>query len=93
MKERNLPEVVEVVWEDSTTQHGWNKSEEALEVVPDFATSVGFLIEETPKLVRIAKSTVHVAEKDYERSSRFSCVTVIPRSAVRSMRRLRKARK
>ena len=92
MKERNLPSVVEVEWEDSTTSHGWNKSEEALGVKPDLATSVGFLIEETPKLVRLTGCTVHLAEKQFDRHSRFDCVMVIPRSAVRSMRQIRKAR-
>ena len=92
MKERNLPRVVEVVWEDSTIQHGWNKSKEAFEVIPDLATTVGFLIEETPKLVRLCSSAVHIAKEEFDRHSRFDCVQVIPKSAVRSMRQIRKAR-
>ncbi len=93
MKECNLPEVVEIVWEDTMTQHGWNKHREALEVNTGLATTVGFLIEDATDAVRISSSAMHIPEKEFGRSSRFDCVTVIPKSAVRSMRQIRKARK
>lgn len=93
MKERNLPEVVEIVWEDTMTQHGWNKHREALEVTTELATTVGFLVEDAADAIRVSASAMHIPEKEFARSSRFDCVTVIPKSAVRSMRQMRKARK
>lgn len=93
MADRNLPEVWEVEWEDSSATHGWQKSLDVDDWLPDISTSVGFLIADDSRRVALCSSAVHMAEKEYDRHSRFDCVTAIPKSAVRKMRRLRKERK
>jgi hypothetical protein len=47
--------LVEVVWTDAQTSHGW-ESEEETEIDIPIVTTVGFLIKETESGVRIAST-------------------------------------
>ena len=89
---KNLPEVWEVEWVDSTGKHGWIKGEEARELQPDESTTVGFLVAEDSERVVITPSTVHMPKEEFDHHARFDCVQAIPRCAVRKMRRIRTAR-
>lgn len=92
MKPRHLPELWEVEWVDSSTNHGWAKDREAAEHGVAVITSVGFLIESGEDRIVLTKSTVHMLEIEREEDVRFDCCTAIPKVAVRKMTRLRKAR-
>lgn len=89
---RNLPEVWEVEWVDSTGTHGWDKDKAARELEPDVITTVGFLITEDKERIVTSPSTVHLPESDYSYHVRFDSPTAIPRVAIRKMRRVRKVR-
>lgn len=93
MADRNLPEVWEVEWVDSSAGHGWNKNAEARQTQPDVITTVGFLLETDSKQVVICPSTVHMPESEYNNHARFECPAAIPKCAVRRMKRMRQARR
>lgn len=92
MTGKNLPEVWEVRWEDSTCDHGWNKDKAARTTSTDTITSVGFLVNEDKDCIRMTGTAVAMPLDEVSWHSRFDCVTTIPRSAVRSMKRLKKAK-
>jgi hypothetical protein len=89
---KNLPEVWEVEWVDSTSTHGWEKNGEARELQPDISTTVGFLVADDTKRIVISSSTVHMPESEYGNHARFNCPQAIPKCAIRKARRIRKAR-
>lgn len=95
MTNRNLPEVWEIEWVDSTISHGWQKDGEARGLTADTITNVGFVVEETDNEILVSPSTVHMTEDTAERDrhSRFECVTVIPKVAIRRRVMVRKARR
>ncbi len=72
--------------------HGWNKDADAKDTECDMTTTVGFLVADKKDKVILCSSTVHMETSEFESHSRFDCVTAIPKSAVRKMRRLRKGR-
>ena len=92
MADRNLPEVWEVEWVDSTGEHGWSKDKGARELREDVATTVGFLVTEDKERVVMTPSTIHMPEGEFGHHARFDCVQAIPRCAIRKMRRVRQAR-
>jgi hypothetical protein len=74
-------DLVEVIWDDAAgLRHGWASNAEALE--PVVALSVGFLIQEDTKHIRIAMDTD--AEGNHNGRSQ------IPRDMVKRVRILRK---
>lgn len=89
---RNLPEVWEVEWVDSSVGHDWNKDDEARRTRPETITTVGFLVADDTERIVISSSTVHMSESEYGGHARFSCPEAIPKCAVRKARRLRKVR-
>ena len=90
--EKNLPEVWEVEWVDSTVDRGWVKDKGARELEPDIITTVGFLTVDDTERIVISPSTVHMPESDYSFHVRFDSPTAIPKCAIRKTRRMRKAR-
>ena len=89
---KNLPEVWEVEWVDSTGKNGWLRDGEARGLCPDIATTVGFLIEEDTERVVMSASTVHLPKEDFGHHVRFDSILSIPRCAIRKSKRIRKAR-
>ena len=74
-----LPDVVEVAWHDSFASHGWDGLKERLAEDRKAANcrSVGYLIEDTRKNVRIASSTSH--------NELVGCTITIPKHAIRHL--------
>ena len=58
---RALP-IVEVIWRDATSFHGWDRLEGARKDVPDECRTVGRLVRHDRKFVSVAQ-TVNVAGK------------------------------
>ena len=92
MRERNLPEVWEVEWVDSTVTHGWGKTKDVDDEREDNITTVGFLVKDDEKRLVLTASSVHMPTEEYDRHTRFDCLQTIPKCAVRKMKRMRKAR-
>ena len=75
--------VVEVLWEDCVGRHGW--SEEPIGTTSEI-TSVGYLHRDDEEGVVLVESK----DRGPGAVKKYGCSTMIPRSAVRGMRVLRK---
>jgi len=82
MMDRRKLEVIEVDWDDTAAYHGW-KPEELVKVnvEPSFCRSVGYLLENSK-----AQLVLYQSMADNENVSE---VLVIPKSAVRKIRKLK----
>ena len=82
--------IVEVAWEDTSQSHGW-QSEEKAAIDPWICHSVGYVLEDNKKHIRIMESSgqptaAGVTGLDH------GCATSIPRSAIRKVTELARKR-
>ena len=77
---KKLP-IVEVEWVDSSGRGGWHSREDHRAQTPSHILSVGYLVKSTKRHVTILQSAD--TEVDLAEGS-----TTIPRSAIRSIRKL-----
>ncbi len=83
--------IVEVEWEDSSVHHRWH-SDEAVHVTAP-CKSVGYVVRDDKEAMSLAESLdVSPPLKDTTTSG-FGCVTTIPRSAIRKVTELNRARR
>ena len=76
---------VEVEWLDSCVDSGWHASDAAfVRAAPSICTSVGILIERTPKQIVLAQSLT-----SNEEGEQLADVLTIPAAVVKRVRRLR----
>ena len=72
-------DLVHVLWEDSTTTHGWSE-EEDVECIT--CESVGWLITNGPNRIVLAADIAGNGDKEYNRKM------VIPKSVIKEIRKL-----
>lgn len=80
--------LVLVEWEDSASTTDWAEEHEILGLKPGLIQTVGFVHEESDAMIRLL-SDVPVAENDGLKGR----VIAIPRSAIRKVTELRRAKK
>ncbi len=81
--------IVEVEWEDAATTHRWH--DETQRPTPSPTRSVGYVTRDDDKAIAVAES-LDDTKSETTSVSRFGCETVIPRSAIRKVRELRRGR-
>ena len=85
---KNEHRIIEVLWEDSVSTHGW-QAEHDLSRTPSLITSVGYVIRDDAVGVVVVQGIDHSETPPTHSHSNYGCCLVIPRSAVREVRVLR----
>ena len=76
--------VVEVTWEDTTSWHSWMEGQDCKQMKPSVCVSVGYLLENGKKVLRMATSS--------GADDTYGMLTAIPQGCIRKVRTLRKGR-
>ncbi len=79
-------DIVEVDWTDAVGKHGWSDS---LATLSPRTKSVGYLVRDDDEVIVLVESI----DEDPESTRPYGCSTAIPRSMVKKIRQIRKARK
>ncbi len=82
--------IVEVEWEDAAASHGW-QSEKGAQIDPWVCHSVGYVLEDNKKHIRIMESRGQPSDPDNP-SRDHGCASSIPRSAIRKVTELTRKR-
>lgn len=86
--------IVEVEWEDTASTHGWQEKEDMPETWR--ITSVGYVDRDDADGIRLyeARSISEASVSDHSKSRKrdYGCATMIPRSAIRDVRELKRGR-
>ena len=82
--------IVEVIWEDASSRHGW-QSEEQAQVNPWIVHSLGYVLEDDERHIRIMEARAEASDSD-NTARDHGCATSIPRSAVRKVTELARKR-
>ncbi len=81
------PDIVEVVWMDSSSTHGWHKKQDLAELCE--CVSVGFLLKEGGEYVLLAET---LALDGDDGRHEYGCSSAIPRSTIRKITKLSRGR-
>ena len=87
-----MPErIVEVLWEDTATGHGWQSG--AADLKTAMCRTVGYVVQEDDEVIVTVETSIDI-EPDGEPKTekRWGCATAIPRSAIRKVTELARKR-
>ena len=92
---RDGKRIVEVEWEDAATTHGWQHKDQLLNCAEQ-CRSLGYVIEDNERYILLTESETSDTEKEPREGIRpypYGCSILIPRSAIRKVTELRRAKK
>jgi hypothetical protein len=81
-----IPDVYFVKWFDSQSDDGWTFYNKRKDIFPMIINTVGFLIYENKKLVRIALSYGQNSNKE---NKQFNETIIIPKCSIIKMKRIK----
>ena len=73
-------QIVEIIWDDITSENGWIKYEKAEVFPPIRCMSIGYYINETKKLIRISDTVNSLCDRS---------VLVIPKGCIVKIKRIK----
>lgn len=82
--------IVEVEWEDSSCTHGWHEGADLPEIWTVF--SVGYVERDDQRGIRLTEARATHSGRGKPGSRDFGCSNMIPRSAIRKVRELKRGR-
>lgn len=86
--------IVEVIWEDAASSHGWQETDELPQV--GLVRIVGYVDRDDEEGIRVVEARATFSTKggrSKPRAREWGCATMIPRSAIREVHELTRKRR